>query len=369
MIDSEKLLSFLKKKKINFFTGVPDSTLKNFTKLIENDNSIDHYPVYNEGSAVSLGIGYHLATNKMAIAYLQNSGLSNAINPLISIAHKRVYSIPLFLLIGWRGSPHVEKDEPQHNLKGEITEEILKLLNIRYLILRKEKDLKKITKLINYGKKNKQPIACLIERKTLKLNKILNIKKNNYKFSISRENFIKFLLTIIDKKTKIISTTGYSSREIYKIRKNKNFKKGKDFYMIGGMGHSGMVSLGVSLNKKNQVICIDGDGSLLMHFGSLKAQGMFGKSNFKHILLNNASHESVGGQRTFTENLPFTKIAKLLGYKYVDIIKDNIKMKKQLKNFIKSKGPSFLEIKIKEGAIKNLGRPKNFINIKNNFKK
>ena len=147
------------------------------------------------------------------------------------------------------------------------------------------------------------------------------------------------------------------------------FERGKDFYMIGGMGHSGMVSLGVSLNKKNQVICIDGDGSLLMHFGSLKAQGMFGKSNFKHILLNNASHESVGGQRTFTENLPFTKIAKLLGYKYVDIIKDNIKMKKQLKNFIKSKGPSFLEIKIKEGAIKNLGRPKNFINIKNNFKK
>ncbi len=368
MVEAEKLLSFFKKKKMNFFTGVPDSTLKNFTKLIEHDNSIDHYPVYNEGSAVSLGIGHHLATNRIAIVYLQNSGLSNAINPLISIAHKKVYSIPLLLLIGWRGSPYVEKDEPQHNVKGEITEKILKLLDIKYIIIRKEKDLKKITQLISYGKKNKQAVACLIERKTLKVKKNINIKNKNFKFNITREKFIKVLLNNINKKTKIISTTGYSSREIYRVRKNDKLKKGKDFYMIGGMGHSGMVSLGVSLKKKDQVICIDGDGSLLMHFGSLKVQGMFGKSNFKHILFNNASHESVGGQRTFAENLPFTKIAKLLGYKYVDIVKNPIKIKTHLKKFIKSKGPSFLEVKIKEGAIKNLGRPKNFINIKNKFK-
>ena len=368
MINSEKLLFFLKKKKLKFFTGVPDSTLKNFTKLVENDSSLDHYPVYNEGSAVSLGIGHHLATNKLPIVYLQNSGLSNAINPLISIAHKKVYSIPLFLLIGWRGSPYVEKDEPQHNLKGEITEKILKLLNIKYMILRKEKDLKKISQLIDYAKKNEQPVACLIEKKILKSNKIFKIKKK-HKFDISRELLIKSLLSNIDKNTKIVSTTGYSSREIYRIRKNNNLKKGKDFYMIGGMGHSGMVSLGDSLNKKNQVICVDGDGSLLMHFGSLKAQGMFGKNNFKHILLNNASHESVGGQRTFTENLPFDKIARLLGYQYVDTIKNLGEVKKKLKKFIKSNGPSFLEVKIKEGTIDNLGRPKNFIDIKNNFKK
>ena len=139
--------------------------------------------------------------------------------------------------------------------------------------------------------------------------------------------------------------------------------------MIGGMGHSGMVALGVSLGRKNDVICLDGDGSLLMHLGSLKLSGMFGKRNFKHILFNNASHESVGGQRTFVENLSFSNLAKSLGFKYTDTINSQNNLNNKLKKFIKSKGPSFLEIKTKSGTLKNMGRPNNFINIKNKFKK
>ena len=361
MIYSTKLLSFLKKKKINFFSGVPDSTLKNLTELIEKEKTIAHYPVYNEGSAVSLGIGYHLSTNKIPCIYLQNSGLSNAINPLLSIAHQKVYAIPVVLIIGWRGSPFSKKDEPQHNLKGKITRNILKLLNIRHLVLRKDRDLKKLGKLIDFGKQNNQTVACLIEKNILVAKQHFSSSKTNLKSDITREFFIIKLLKIIDKKTRIVSTTGYTSREVYRIRKNYNLNNGKDFYMVGGMGHSSMVALGASFKKKRNVLCLDGDGSILMHFGSLKVSGLFGKNNFKHIVFNNASHESVGGQRTYVENLKFTKIAKLFGYKHVDLIKKKSELNNKLKKFLSSKGPSFLEVKIKQGTLKNLGRPNNFI--------
>jgi phosphonopyruvate decarboxylase len=368
MIEAEKFFNFLKKR-IQFFTGVPDSVLKNFTKLVDKDKSISHYPVYNEGSAVSLSLGYHLATNKLACVYLQNSGLSNSINPLISIAHKNVYSIPSLLIIGWRGSPYAKKDEPQHNTKGRITRNLLSLLDIKYVILRKNSDFKKLNKLIIFAKKKNQTVACLIEKDTLILRKKFKQEKRKYRFEVTREFLIKNLLGTIKKNTKIVSTTGFTSRELFRIRENFKIKNGSDFYMIGGMGHSGMVALGISLSRNNDVICLDGDGSILMHFGSLKVSGMFGRANFKHILFNNASHESVGGQRTFVEKLPFSSLAKSLGYNYTDTITTQKNLNKKLTKFIKSKGPSFLEIKTKEGTLKNMGRPNNFVNIKNKFKK
>ncbi len=366
MIDSEKLLQILKKNKINFYTGVPDSTLKNFTFILDNEKRIKHYSVYNEGSAVSLAIGNYLDTKTLPCVYMQNSGLSNAINPLISIAHKKVYSIPCLLLIGWRGSPYLKSDEPQHNVKGKITRDILKLLNIKFIILRNKKDFFKLNKLIKFAKKEKKTVACLIENTTLKPTLEKKKYSNNF-FKITRQQVLEELLKLIKKKTRLISTTGFTSREIFQIRKEKQYSKGKDFYMVGGMGHTGMVSLGVSFKNKNQVVCIDGDGSLLMHLGSLRSQGIYGGKNFKHILLNNCCHESVGGQTTFTEKTNFPKLSKLLGYKYISEIKSIKYLRKNLKKFLNSKGPSFLEIKIRKGTLRNLIRPDNLKKIKENF--
>ena len=163
MIDIKSLIFLLKKNKINFFTGVPDSVLKELSSSLQKKNKKKHIIATNEGSAVSIGIGYHLSTKKIACVYMQNSGLSNALNPLISIAHEKVYSIPLILIIGWRGSPRI-KDEPQHNVKGKITEQILKLLNIKYTILRTNADINKFKNHIIYAKKNKSVVACLIEK-------------------------------------------------------------------------------------------------------------------------------------------------------------------------------------------------------------
>ena len=366
MILAKDLSNTLKKNKINFFTGVPDSVLKNLSNNFGKLNSTKHIIATNEGSAVSLGIGYYLSSKKIPCIYLQNSGLGNAINPLISIAHKKVYSIPLFLLIGWRGSPGV-KDEPQHEAKGQITPDLLKLLGISFCILKKKKDLKKISKLIKKSYKLKTPVACLIEKgiiQTKKINK--KLKKNKF---LLRSDFITQLLKNIPKDCKIISTTGYASRELMQLRKEKDLHNGKDFYMVGGMGHSSMVALGYSINSKKKIICLDGDGSLLMHLGSLRTSGYFGNSQIKHILLNNNSHESVGGQPTTAGNIDFKKLVSSLGYKKYFSISNFNKTDRILKQFINCSGPSFLEVKISKGSLKNLIRPKNLIEIKKEFMK
>jgi len=366
MIDAKNLFILLKKNKINFFTGVPDSVLKNFIYILDfNKKKIKHIITADEGSAVALAVGNYLATKKPGLVYMQNSGLGNAINPLISICHSKVYSIPLILMIGWRGSPK-ENDEPQHQLKGEITPSILKLLNIKFSVLNNFRDFKKIKNLINYSKFKKRPVAFLIKNNILHLKNISKriIKSNRY---LSREVVINELLNKIKKNTRVISTTGYTSRELFQIRKNKKYKNGKDFYMVGGMGHSSMISLGYSLNSKNQVICLDGDGSLIMHMGSLISTGLKSKSNFKHILLNNGSHESVGDQKIDTFKVNFKNISKGFGYKNYYLAKNNLSFNKNLKYFLKSKGPSFFEVYIRSQSIKNISRPKNFIKIKEDF--
>ncbi len=314
MILLKDLLNNLKKNNISFFTGVPDSVLKDFCNHLTKLSKKKHIIAVNEGSAISLGIGYYLSKKKIACVYLQNAGLSNAINPLISIAHKKIYSIPLLLIIGWRGSPK-RNDEPQHILKDQ-------------------------KKLINKAKVQFLPF---------------------------RRDLILELLKQISKNTKIISTTGYTSRELMQIRGENNLSNGKDFYMVGGMGHSSMVSLGYSLKSKKQIICLDGDGSLLMHMGSLRTIGFFGNTNFKHILLNNNSHESVGGQTTNANKINFNNLTKSLGYKNFFKISKVKKIKFTIKKFLKCKGPSFLEVKISEGTINNLPRPKNLIKIKKQF--
>ena len=366
MIKVNDLVKILNKNNSNFFTGVPDSVLKELSSFLQKKNKKNHIIATNEGSAVSLGIGHYLSTKKMPIIYMQNSGLSNALNPLISIAHKNVYSIPLILIIGWRGSPGI-KDEPQHNVKGRITKKILKLLNIRYTILRSNTDLHKFDKQIKLAKKNKSIVACLIEQGTLEKSK-KKIKKKDY-YNLDKILFLKTLLQSLQRKTRVISSTGYNSRELMYIKKNYEFKNNNDFYMVGGMGHTSSVALGYSLFTKNKTICIDGDGSLLMHLGSIKTAGTFANKNFKYILLNNNSHDSVGGQNTYANNINFEKLSKSLGFKKFFYIKNKYNLEKNIRKFLLENNLSFLEVKVSNCKIENLPRPKNLIKIKNLFMK
>ena len=364
MIKVNALINLLKKNNTNFFTGVPDSVLKELSSSLQNVNKKNHIIATNEGAAVSIGIGHYLSTKKIPAIYMQNSGLSNALNPLISIAHEKVYSIPLILIIGWRGSPRL-KDEPQHNVKGKITEQILKLLNIKYTILRSVSDINKFDKQIKSAKKNKSIVACLIEQGTLE--KIKNTKKKKDFYNLDKELFFKTLLENLKKNTKIISSTGYNSRELMYIRKKYKFNNTKDFYMVGGMGHASSVALGYSLSSKNKTICIDGDGSLLMHLGSIKTAGTFANKNFKYILLNNNTHDSVGGQSTYSNDIDFEKLSKSLGFQKFYSIKDLKNLKTIIKKFLLDKSLCFLEVKVTNSKIKKLPRPTDLIKIKNQF--
>lgn len=362
MIYVEDLLVTLKKKKINFFTGVPDSILKNFAFELKKN----HITVNNEGTAVSLAAGYYLSTGKLPCVYLQNSGLGNAINPLISITNKNVYSIPSILIIGWRGSPN-SKDEPQHQVMGKKTRELLKLLGIKYCLVRQKKDLKKFEKMIEYSKRELTCIACLIERSSIK-NKRNKIQKkiiNNYK--VYRYNFIKDLINSIKIKSNIISSTGFISRELDDILIKKKNSKIKSFYMVGGMGHTASLALGTSLKSSKQIICLDGDGSLLMHTGSLGIVTKFAKKNFKYILFRNDSHESVGNQTTNSKHINYKMLSRSFGFRSYFLITSETKLNNILNKIIKKSGPIFLEVRIKSASINNLGRPKNLQILKKKF--
>ncbi len=365
MIKLENFFNFLIKREISFFTGVPDSILKEFSIYIEH-KKIKHIPATNEGSAVALASGYYLSKKKIPAIYLQNSGLGNAINPLISILHKKVYSIPSLLIIGWRGAPGL-KDEPQHLTKGKITKNLLKLAGIKYCIINDEKSFKELSKLLSYSKKYNVPVACLIKKNTFIKNKKYFIKKKENYRDLKRDYIIKELLTKV-RNTKIISSTGYISRELFRLSSNK--QKKNNFYVVGGMGHCSMIALGYSLFSKKQVLCLDGDGSMLMHLGSIFTIGQQSKKNFKYILLNNDSHESVGGQKTNISKINLERIIKEFKFEKYYLIKNKKDLNYKLNLFLASKKRSFLEIKMSSFNNNSLlGRPKDFIKIKKNFMK
>lgn len=365
MIQTSDLINTLKKNKINFFSGVPDSVLKNLSIYLQNKKK--HILAVNEGAAVSIGIGHYLSTKEIPCIYLQNSGLSNAINPLISIAHKNVYSIPMVLLIGWRGSPG-SKDEPQHKVKGKITLNLLKLLGIKFTILKNTNDLKKFNEAIKKSKKDKTIIAGLVEKNILINNDKYNTKKNYY--NLDKEIFYFNFLRNINSKDLIISSTGYNSRELFFFRKKYELNKGKDFYMVGGMGHTSSVSLGVNLNRKsNRVICLDGDGSFVMHMGALSTLAKSGNKKLKYILINNNLHDSVGGQTTYVDKINIKKLVLSLGFKKYYLIKNKNNIRKKIKDFLNSKSLGFLEVQTSINKVKNLPRPKKLKDIKNKFLK
>lgn len=366
MIKTKSLFSYLKKKNINFFTGVPDSILKESKYILDKLELKNHIVAHNEGGAIGIGAGYYLKTKKIACVYFQNSGLGNAVNPLVSMAHKNVYSIPMLLLIGWRGAPNISKDEPQHLLQGKITEKLLKLMNIKYCIIDHPKDFMKLGKIIEISKKKQMPVACLIKKNTLKsFDKIKKKKKD--KIKLKRHEIISFIIKKNQKNIKIFSTTGYTSRELYQLRK-LNKSNVKDFLNVGAMGHTSMIALGYSLkNKKKKTLCLDGDGSLIMHMGTLPVIGENSAKNFKHVVFNNEEHESVGGQKTPQKNVNFKRLSLSCGYKKYFFSNTLNDFKKKYSFFLKSSGPSFYEIKISPGSLKDLERPNNFIKIKKSF--
>ena len=357
MIDTFMFFNSLKKNNIDFFTGVPDSLLKEFCYCItENTSKKQHIINANEGSSIGLSMGYNLATNKIPLVYFQNSGLGNIINPFTSLVHESVFKIPMLLFIGWRGEPG-KKDEPQHMFQGKITGKILDALEIEYEILDIEtsESIIQVERIIKKIEKNKKPIAILVRKNSF--NKYsFKIKKSKSK--LKREKCIKIILDNLEDKDIVVSTTGKTSRELNELSESNKFKNPL-FYTIGGMGHASQISLGISNNSSKRVFCFDGDGSVIMHLGSLGIIGDNAGSNYFHILFNNGTHESVGGQPTVGENINFKLLSGSLGYKDYFKITSEEKLSDFFKNTLSLiEGPVFIEIQIDSSSRQELGRPK-----------
>jgi len=343
---------------VDFFTGVPDSLLKEFCLCIDDRISNDkHIIAANEGNAVALASGYYLATKSLPLVYMQNSGLGNAVNPLLSLCDPDVYSIPLLVMVGWRGEPGV-KDEPQHVKQGKVQLDLLKAMDIPYEIISQDDDQfsTKISNVIEIAKNENRPVVLLIKKGTFEKYKTEITQFDDQR--MNREEALEIILENLNDNTIVVSTTGKTSREIFEIREKREQTHEQDFLTVGSMGHCSSIALGIALAKPHRdVVCIDGDGAMLMHLGSLTTIASMKPGNFRHILMNNEVHESVGGQETAAKNLELSAIVKAVGSTNVFNAATPDDLKTIITDFMTCAGPSFSEVKIRPGSRDDLGRP------------
>jgi len=343
---------------VEFYSGVPDSLLKEFCLCIDDRVPSDrHIIAANEGNAIALAAGYYLANKSIPLVYMQNSGLGNAVNPLLSLCDPEVYSIPMLVMIGWRGEPGV-KDEPQHIKQGKIQLELLETMNIAYVIISKDDKnySSKILNAITTAKNENRPVVLLMRKGVFEKYGTTIPKVKTHQ--MLREEALEIIMNHLDKNAIIVSTTGKTSREIYEIREKRGQSHQQEFLTVGSMGHCSSIALGIALAKPDrQVVCIDGDGALLMHLGSLTTIAATKPKNFCHILMNNEVHESVGGQATAAKEVDLSAIVDALGNSKMFKVETSDELELNINDFIKSEGPSFLEVKIRPGSRQDLGRP------------
>lgn len=358
MLRPEFFVNILKDHAIDFYAGVPDSLLKNICAYItDNLPSEQNIIAANEGGAMGIAAGYHLATGKIPVVYMQNSGEGNIINPLASLTDKEVYNIPVLLMIGWRGCPGV-KDEPQHVKQGKVTTGLLNIMGISYAILPKDEAeaAKQIKIAIDYMKASNECYALVIEKDTFDSYKLQNVDKND--LTMSREEAIQKVAASIEDTACIVSTTGMISRELFEARTAWNQSHERDFLTVGSMGHASQIALGIALQKpERKVYCFDGDGASLMHMGNMAITASMNCKNYVHVVFNNGAHDSVGGQPTVGLKIDLCGVAKSLGYKATFSVETMEQLETTLMEVKNAEGPVLLQVCVKKGNRKDLGRP------------
>ncbi len=349
-------LDFL--KHFEFFVGVPDSLLAPLCSYIIDKYGIgkQHIIAANEGNAVALAAGYHLATGRVPLVYMQNSGEGNIVNPVVSLMNNKVYGIPCVFVIGWRGEPDVP-DEPQHLFQGEITIKLLKDMEIATFVVSKNTTNAEIEEQLQIWKpllKEGKQVAFIIKKGAMESKKNIDFTNG---FTLSREQVIG-CITEFSREDSVISTTGKASRELFEIREKSGMGHGLDFLTVGSMGHSSSIALGIALAKPHKKIwCIDGDGAALMHLGGMAVIGAARPKNLIHIIINNQSHETVGGMPTVAGKISFTKIAEGCGYPYRASVETLEELVEVLAAVKRRNALCLVEVKCSIGSCKNLGRP------------
>jgi len=343
----------------DFYTGVPDSQLKALCNYLMDKYGIDphhHIIAANEGNCTALAAGYHLATGRVPVVYMQNSGEGNIINPVASLLNDKVYGIPMIFIIGWRGEPGIH-DEPQHIYQGEVTIKLLEDMDIEPFIIGSDTADDEVIDAMNHFEgvlKQGKDVAFVIRKGAL-----TEAPKVEYKneYSMVREEVIRHIVRVSGEDP-IISTTGKISRELFETREAFSQAHKYDFLTVGSMGHCSSIALGVAINKpEKRIWCIDGDGAVLMHMGAMTVIGANKPGNLVHIVLNNEAHDTVGGMPTVAGNVDLVGVAKSCGYPYAISVDDFDKLDKELELAKNRNELSFIEVKCAVGAREDLGRP------------
>ena len=342
----------------DYYAGVPDSQLKALCDYLMRTYGIDpvhHVIGANEGNCTALAAGYYLATGKVPVVYMQNSGEGNIINPAASLLHDRVYAIPVIFVVGWRGEPGIH-DEPQHIYQGEVTVRLLEDMDIRTFIVGKETSeadiracMKDFRKILAEGKS----VAFVIRKGALDYEEKAEYRNEN---TMMREEIIRHIIQVSGEDP-VVSTTGKASRELFEIREQNGQSHKYDFLTVGSMGHSSSIALGIAAQKpKQRIWCVDGDGAVLMHMGSLAVLGASAPDNLIHVVINNGAHETVGGMPT-AGRMDLTKVARACGYSYAVCVDSFEALDRELAAARERRKLSFIEVKCAIGARENLGRP------------
>lgn len=351
--------SFIKTTGCEFFTGVPDSQLKALCNYLMATYGVDgrhHIIAANEGNCSAVAAGYHLATGKVPMVYMQNSGEGNIINPVASLLNEKVYSIPVVFVVGWRGEPGFY-DEPQHTFQGEVTLKLLEDMGIATAILSKETEEEELAEvmvgfrnILNNGKQ----VAFVVKKGALEFDG--SVRYSNA-YTLTREEVIRHVVAVSGEE-QIVSTTGKASRELFEIRESNHQGHGYDFLTVGSMGHSSSIALGIALQKPEKKLwVIDGDGACLMHMGSMAVMGVVKPRGIVHIVINNGSHETVGGQPTVMGCIDIVAVAKGCGYPNAVSVDSLDALDFELNKAKETKDLCLIEVKCAIGSRGDLGRP------------
>lgn len=357
MISPQFFIEKLQNEGVEFYAGVPDSLLKSVCAYITDHFDGQHNIIAaNEGGAVALAAGYHLATGKVGCVYMQNSGEGNAVNPLASLTDREVYHIPLLLLVGWRGRPGVH-DEPQHVKQGKVTTGLLNVMGINYEVLSKEEEKAavQIEKAMQSIRETGNTFALVVEKDTFDTYTLKNVGREEY--TMSREDAIQIVASSIPSDAVIVSTTGMISRELFEYRTARGQGHERDFLTVGSMGHASQIALGIALQQpERKIYCFDGDGASIMHMGNMAIVGSKRPKNYVHVIFNNGAHDSVGGQPTVGHEIDLVEIAHAMHYEHAVCVSTPEQLKEALDDML-TDGLQLIEIRVKKGNRKDLGRP------------
>jgi phosphonopyruvate decarboxylase len=366
MIEAKSFVETAKLAGFSLYTGVPCSYVKPFINYVIDAPDLSYIGAANEGDAVAIATGAELG-GRRAVVMMQNSGLGNAVSPLTSL--NAIFRIPVLLIVTLRGEPGGPKDEPQHELMGQITTKMLELMNVAWEYFpTEEKDVAAaLERAIAHMSKTSLPFCFVMKKDSVAPHKlqsratareILPPPSQPYSFTPasgerpSRADALRAVQRAVSAGDIVVATTGFTGRELYACDDRPN-----QLYMVGSMGCAAPFALGLALAQpKKRVIVLDGDGAVLMRMGALATLGFERPDNLVHVLLDNEAHDSTGAQSTVTHSVDLGAVARACGYPVVNRVNSAADLETGLRN--RTDGLSFFHVKIRTGAPADLPRPK-----------